>query len=176
MGDGQPDKALALCDELLKNPTPEAIQFVTNLLASQGQADRAAKILDGLERINLKPGERELIRAEYAAKFGDPKLALGYYKMAVTNAPTQPFVWRSYITFSIISSGMDDALKVIDEAHAVVKVAGLKDDKAIKDAAAIGAIWEARKDLQALGQIASFTSVVMAFVNQPTQALPLSSF
>ena len=160
VGDGQADKALAMCDELLKKPTAESIQFVTNLLASRGQADRAAKILDGLDQIKLEPGQREIIRAEYATKFGDPKQALGYYKMAAANAPAQPFVWRSYINFSLLF-GLEDVGDVLDNAQTHVK-----------SDVGIDAILAFKDDLRSLAKYPAFRSVTLAFVSQPTKGGP----
>jgi cellulose synthase operon protein C len=113
----QPAKAEALCKTLFENPSPGVIEVYATLLASQGRQPEADTVLAKLDAVEARPGIRELLRANYLARFGKPEDALTQYLAATRTAPKDGNPWRQLLVFCLHANRVDDVARYVSDAH-----------------------------------------------------------
>ncbi|MBL7645449.1 MAG: tetratricopeptide repeat protein [Candidatus Hydrogenedentes bacterium] len=129
---GQLDKAEAIFKRFLaESPNEFAIGLAADLYATQGRKDEALAVLQGLDALELKPGQRPAILAEYNRVHGTVEEAARWYEQAVTEAKSDPNAWRRLLAF--LARGGDPAAAVRRIADAS---AACPEDSAIKDLSA----------------------------------------
>jgi tetratricopeptide (TPR) repeat protein len=118
-GAGQLDKAEAIFKRFLaESPNEFAIGLAADLFATQGRKDEALAVLQGLDALELKPGQRPMILAEYNRIHGTVEEAARWYEEAVTQAKSDPNVWRRQLAFLVRGSEPAAAIQRIAEASA----------------------------------------------------------
>ena len=109
-------KAEALLTELLKQPTPEAIQLTANLYGAQKREVDAQRALAMLDNLDCTLAIRSRIRAGYAARFGSSDDAIKQYLALTKMTPTDPTAWRQLLAICIFSGRFDDVDRYVGEA------------------------------------------------------------
>lgn len=113
------DQAEAIVDRLLAGePDAPTLAFAADLLALRGRADEAEAALARLDGIDLEPGLRELLRAEYVRKYGEPDEAARLYDAARAASPGNPTAWRRSIDLALRTGNSERAVALILEARA----------------------------------------------------------
>jgi tetratricopeptide (TPR) repeat protein len=116
---GQLDKAEAILKRFLaESPNEFAIGLAADLYAIQGRKEEALAALQGLDGLELKPGQRSSILAEYNRLYGTPEEAARWYEQAVTEAKSDPNVWRRQLAFLVRGSDPAAAIQRIADASA----------------------------------------------------------
>jgi tetratricopeptide (TPR) repeat protein len=124
---GEPERAEAIGKTLLEKPNVSVIQFMADLFASQGRMEEADQVLLGLDNLQLEPGVRELVLADYSLRHKSLDEALTHFHAAVQLTPKNPAAWKSIVVCELLSGKVPDALAAAD--------AGLKqlpDEKSLK--------------------------------------------
>src|SRR5690606_34613795 len=97
---GQLEKAEAIGRRFLTEaPDAASIEFTADLLASQGQTEEAETILAQLDSIELPPGIRESMQAEFNRFYGSLDEAQRLYEEAIAAAGNNPNIWRRMLGF-----------------------------------------------------------------------------
>jgi tetratricopeptide (TPR) repeat protein len=120
MQQGEPAKAEEICKKFLAAPTPALLDFYANFLGSQGRPTEAREILAKLDTIDARPSVRELIRAEFAVRFGKPEEALAQYLAATRAAPKEPGAWRSLLLYCLRTGRVDNVQTYLAQALAQI--------------------------------------------------------
>ncbi len=116
---GKLDKAEAIFKRFLaESPNEFAIGLAADLYATQGRKDEAQTVLQGLDALELKPGQRPMILAEYSRIHGTAEEAARWYEEAVTQAKSDPNVWRRQLAFLVRGSEPASAIQRIADASA----------------------------------------------------------
>jgi tetratricopeptide (TPR) repeat protein len=129
----EPDKAETICKALLEKPNlsviqyTSAIQFMADLLASQGRTEEADHVLLGLDKLKLDPGVRELVLADYCARHKSLNEALTHFRAAVQLTPKNPAAWKSIVVCELASGKVADALATAGDG-----LKQLPDEKSLK--------------------------------------------
>lgn len=115
----QPDKAKAVVDKLLAgSPDAQTISFAAGLYARTGLVEEGRTLLARLDGLDLKPGTRELLRAEFERTHGAVETTRELYDAALAADRTNPTAWRSALDFAIRSGDVARAATMIEEAQA----------------------------------------------------------
>src|SRR5258705_2431153 len=72
--------------------------------------------LGNLEKLSLKPGEKDYAMAEFSSRHGSADQALTRYLAVVQSDPTKPNGWRSLITEYIRAGKPDEAVDAANKA------------------------------------------------------------
>jgi tetratricopeptide (TPR) repeat protein len=114
---GHTDKATEACQRLLASPDQaSAVPFVASLYAAMGKNDLAKEALDRLDKLELKPGMRELLLAIHYAGRGDFDAATGFCRKGLLQTSTLPALWRVLIFSSVRQGKLKDALDAASQA------------------------------------------------------------
>jgi predicted Zn-dependent protease len=108
-------RAKTICEALLKNPDPQTIGFAADLYASHAESALAAQTLSLLDNMRLFRGERELILAQHAARFGSPAETLAAFRAAAAAAPANALTWHSYVGWLLQRGMVNDAIAAADD-------------------------------------------------------------
>ncbi len=111
----QDAEALLLYQRLAAHPPddPEQVLQIADGLATQGDKPRASSVLNGLDRLDLPPGRKQLLLARYAERHDDAAEASAQFDRAAELAPDDPQVWNQVIRFRLArgdKAGAQDAL------------------------------------------------------------------
>ena len=118
----EPEKVESLCRKILEKPTAAGIRFVSNFYASNGRMEEADQALALLDAMTLEPAARELIRAQFMARYVGGDQAVDEFQAAVNAAPDNPDIRRQLVQYLIGLGRIDDA---VASAHqAAVTLAG----------------------------------------------------
>lgn len=109
---GQFDEASAVYSkyESTEAPTQALVQAAADFFATRGQSETATKFLAMLDRMQLRPGMRELILAGYEDAHGSGQRATELYAQAAAAAPSDPFVWQQKAIFELRQGNHADAI------------------------------------------------------------------
>ncbi len=107
------DKAEAICQKLLEKPDAVIVQFAADLYASQGKMQEAEKALALLEKIEQKPGTRDLLLADFYSRYVGPEEALKHFKNATLQAPSSVVTWRALAVYCASLGKADDAIAAV---------------------------------------------------------------
>src|SRR5439155_4434923 len=133
-------KADELVHKMLEKPDPVTVQFAADLFAAEGKKEEAEKTLDLLDKLELKPGIKELLRADYASRHVGQDEAMKRFKAATAAAPGNVMTWRSLIVYSLSMGRGDDAGAALDAARKAApgekSLEALANEKAMLTAAA----------------------------------------
>jgi Tfp pilus assembly protein PilF len=116
----EPPKAEDICRKFLDKPSAGLIEFYANFLASQGRTTDARTLLAKLDAAAAPPGMREVIRAEFLARYGKPDEALVQYAAATRAAPKEPATWRALLRYNLRSGRLDDVKTQVIQALAAI--------------------------------------------------------
>ncbi|MGN6370708.1 MAG: tetratricopeptide repeat protein [Phycisphaerae bacterium] len=155
----EPAKADSLVSDLLKQPTPEAIQLCANLYGSQKRDADAQRTLALLDKIDCLAATKLGIRAAYTARFGSPDAAINQFLQATKDSPTDAASWRQLLTLCILTGRFDDVDHYAAAAHA-----------AIPADASFTALNTNSSLLHTFGTDSSFRSVFVAMVQSAKDA------
>jgi len=126
---GQLDKAEAICKRFLaERPDEFVIALAADLYAIQGRKDEALATLSALDSLDLKPGHRLLILAEYHRSHGTVEEAASAYEQAIAEAGSDPIIWRRQLVFLVRGPEPAAAIGRIADA-----VAACPDEQFFKD-------------------------------------------
>ena len=121
-------KVEAICEKLMKTPSVPAICFVADFHASRGRAEKADSALAELTQLKgLGPARREVILANFRARWGDGKAALEHYRNAIGRTPGYAIAHRLLIASHIQLGQPDHAVNAIRNAAKLCP-----DDQAIR--------------------------------------------
>lgn len=154
----QPDKAEALIERLLAEPSEEAVLFVAGFHAQNGDGERASEVLDQLLNLNLPPGRREMLMANHTAVYRDMETALSYDREAIRTAPNDPEIRRNYVSHLLIDGRIDEALSAAEEALAEVP-----------DEPSLRKLVEAKPVVHKLGDDPLYRALIVAIVLNPDE-------
>lgn len=115
---GRTADAQAVYSRLLEQPTLDArtIYAAADFHASRGDRAAADAALARLDTAQLRPGERELVRAAFAQRHEGRDAAAAQYASATGAAPTDPATWRERIEFLLRIGRASDAVAAADDA------------------------------------------------------------
>src|SRR5258706_4604246 len=95
----QDAKAEAIYKSLLEKPNHlEVVMAAADFYASRGKKELAMLTLANLEKLSLRPGEKDFAMAEYSARHGDANQALASYLAVVATEPTKFNGWRALVS------------------------------------------------------------------------------
>jgi tetratricopeptide (TPR) repeat protein len=103
---------------LAENPTAPVVAFAADLLGTQGKLAEAQTVLAQLDSLELEPGSRELILAEFQRSHGTPEECDRWYQEAIAANPNFPAAWRRYLAFLVYTKPMDDVIDALEKAFA----------------------------------------------------------
>jgi predicted Zn-dependent protease len=127
-------KAEELVRKLLEKPEPAVIQFAADMYAQQGRRAEADQALALLDKIELKPGVKEVLLADHATRFQTPDRAIELFRAALKAAPDNAAAWRSLVGFyAFLGRGNEMASTAEEALKAVPGDATLKEVVARKD-------------------------------------------
>ncbi len=112
----QPAKTDAICRQLLEKPDASSIAFCADFYASQGRNDEAQHALSLLDKLQLAPGVRQTILADFATRHGSPDQALADLQAAAKAAPDTSAVWHRLVAYCLGTGKIDEALAAADQA------------------------------------------------------------
>jgi predicted Zn-dependent protease len=121
------DEVEALCPKIKATPTEDGVRVLALYYASQDRTDDAEKVLALLDGLDLPPGSRETVRADYYSQFGTRKQAVDAFLAATEAAPQDPITWYRLIIAHILLGEGDlaaataaDALKALPDDAAIL--------------------------------------------------------
>jgi predicted Zn-dependent protease len=138
--------------------TADVIVLKAELLAASGKEGEAEQQLQQLDDLTFeKPGNRELVKAEYFRRHGKLDRAIEVLLPATSSAPKNPFVWKSLLLYYVSAGDVEKASQILDRGIAAQPE---KDDTlpALKR----------RADLLAAARDAKQLPLLMAFIANPT--------
>ncbi len=109
-------RAEQVSQRLLEHPDVAAISLAANLYAAMGQMDEAHRVLAQLDTIQVDPGMREIVLAEFQSRYGDQTRAIELLQQATRTAPTSRSTWQALICGFLEANQTDAALKAVNEA------------------------------------------------------------
>jgi tetratricopeptide (TPR) repeat protein len=112
----QPAKADQMCRRLLEKPDAAAIAFCADFYASEGRSEEAQHALKLLDGLKLPPGAKELVLADFSARYGTSDEALKQFRAGVQAAPNQPAIWKQLVAYCLATGQIDQALAAADQA------------------------------------------------------------
>jgi Tfp pilus assembly protein PilF len=112
---GEYEKALASAEKLLPAADAVVIELVAGLYAQLGRPADAEAALARLDSIDAKPGERELVRARHAGRWGRAAAAGDWSKKAVDAAPQSAAAWRALLGDAVASGDAAKLAAVLDD-------------------------------------------------------------
>lgn len=124
---GDVDKALAIYQRLLKNPTEQSVAAAADLYAALDRPNDAQATLALLDKLELKPGLKDAYWGNYYERTGNAEQALARYQAAVAAAPSNPVMWQRLLANRISSGKAQEVLSDLQRA-----VAAVPSDPAIK--------------------------------------------
>ncbi len=114
------EKVEAIIEKLLNPPTADGVRFASVYLASRGQMEKARQTLDLLDPLPLPPGQREVIRAQFLARFAGVEEAVQAFEAALAAAPRDAAIWRQWIQYLTVTGKTDEAVDAADEAATAI--------------------------------------------------------
>ncbi len=113
----QDTKAEAIYKSLLEKPDRlEVIMAAADYYASRGEKGPAIQTLANLDKLSLRPAEKDFAMAEYSLRHGDANQALAHYLAVVETAPTIPDGWRALVSEYIRLGKADQAVEAARKA------------------------------------------------------------
>ncbi len=155
----QTAKADALVTNLLKQPTPEAIQLAVDLYGSQRRDADAQRVLAMLDNLDCPAALKSRIRAAYAARVGSTEDAIKQFLAVAEMTPSDPVAWRQLLTVCIFAGRFDDVDRYVGEA--CTSVPGDKGFASLRDNITL---------LHKFGNVPSFRQVFASMAQSPKDA------
>ena len=121
------DKVEALCPKIKAAPTEDGVRVLALYYASQGRTADAEKALALLDGLDLPPGRRETVLADYYSQFGSRDQAMAAFLAATKAAPQDPITWYRLIIAHILLGEGDKAVAAAAEA-----LKGLPEDAVLR--------------------------------------------
>ena len=112
----QPAKAEAIFTKLLEKPDEQSVAFAADFYASQGRTKEADATLAILDRLNVKPGVKQLHLADHTMRYGGADEAAKLYQAATVADPTNPRSWKALIACHLSAGRVAQARATVDAA------------------------------------------------------------
>ena len=114
---GKTGEAERIYQRLLQDPSVDAaiIQSAADFYASRKKLEPAREILGRLSALKTRPGEAELIRAEFDDRYVSREAAAEQYLAATRAAPSDPDVWRQFVRFHLRKRDFAAAISAADQ-------------------------------------------------------------
>lgn len=112
---GEIDRALTLCERLLAEPDAATIELAADLYQVSGRTPEAEAALRKLDGAGAKPGDAELVRARFCAKWHDVAGARTWYAKSVSAAPERDDAWAAYLAYAVGENDAALVQKIIDD-------------------------------------------------------------
>jgi tetratricopeptide (TPR) repeat protein len=113
----QHEKAEAIYQSLLEKPDRiEVVMAAADYFASRGKRDQSMAALALLEKLQIRPVEKDYALAEFSSRHGNSDEALPRYLAVVKSDPTKPNGWRSLITEYIRAGKPAEAVEAAGSA------------------------------------------------------------
>ena len=108
---GRFDDAAKLYGELLatNQPTADTVVRAAELQARRGNLAAAGETIKRLQALELEPGQREILLAQFTFQFLDPAEGLALLRHATQVAPQNPASWRALIVACVAGGQAADA-------------------------------------------------------------------
>lgn len=113
-------EAEAVCQKLMAKPDLSIIQFYADLLASRGKTAEAEKVLARAAELSLKPGQKELLLANYQMAHGSVDQALTLFHTATKLAPDNPQTWGQLLVAQVNANRPTEAAVTLRQAAAAL--------------------------------------------------------
>jgi len=105
------DEAEPIVRRLLERSVdPLSVQMSAELLARRGKLDEAQQALDRLDETEAEEGLKQLLRAEFAQRFGSAEAGYAHLQEAARQSPDSPLVWRQLVSFEIRTGRFEEAI------------------------------------------------------------------
>ncbi len=117
---GQNDAAAAVFEKLLKTPQAQEVMAAADFFASIGNEERAKQVLGMLDSLSLPPGARELLLAQFGARYQSAEAAADLYAAAVKANPRQAMAWIGLITQQFRLNKIEEAIASATAAAAAL--------------------------------------------------------
>ena len=113
---GNAAEAERICRRLLDGkPNLATVRFASELYAVQGRLDEATKVLALLDRLELPPGIKQLVRADFFGRYVSPDAALKQLDEARRVAADNPQVWRALVSFHLANGQLEQMTAAIEQ-------------------------------------------------------------
>ena len=106
------EKTEAVCRKLLEKPSGEIIQFAADFLAYRGRVKEAEQVLEGLRKLQLRDGSREMILAAFYGRHGELADAIDHSRAAIAADQSRSDTRLALISY--LTAG-DRMAEVVDE-------------------------------------------------------------
>jgi tetratricopeptide (TPR) repeat protein len=119
---GQPEKAGDIYRQLVAaKPGVGTIRAMADFLDSQGRRAEAESTLSMLDKLDLKPGTKEALLAEYLSAHGRGQEAVQKLREATTKAPDMAAAWRGLVLQLVALGKGDEAVTAAADGLRSVK-------------------------------------------------------
>jgi Flp pilus assembly protein TadD len=109
-------EAIDLIDRFLAEPTPASISFAADLLAQQGESERAMQVLDRLDDLDLPANQAQAIRAAHLAVHGEGGDAQQAFQDLIEQQPDSAVAWRNLVAYHLRAGRVDAGLEAAGRA------------------------------------------------------------
>lgn len=117
---GKTAEAIRLCETILDRPTPPMIELAAHLYATAGRQSDAESVLARLDGMGLPPGDVEIARGRYAARWSPPGVAQDWFRKATEAAPTRADAWAARAGSALMSGDRALLTTVLQDPRAAV--------------------------------------------------------
>lgn len=152
----QTDKALLLLDDVLADPSPQAIVFAADLYASAGKTDQAAATLARLDSLGLPALQTQTLKASYLSAHGTPDAAEAAFLAITEDQPDQPEAWLNLVRFQLQAGQIGSAVASASRAMKTLSA---------EQAPGLAAFDRMAKDINSLSQRSDFTAIFFAVLD-----------
>lgn len=97
----QPQRALALIESMLAEPTSGAVALAADLYAQADQPERAAAALDLLNDLGLTEADVRRVQAAYYSAYGDSATADAAWVALVESTPNDAAAWTQLVSYRL---------------------------------------------------------------------------
>lgn len=112
----QADEAEAIYRRVLSEPTPAAVELISDYYASRGRLDEARATLAKLDATGAPTEIVEIIRGTFELSYGEADQALAHYQAAVDAAPQAPAHWGLLLSQQVRLGRHEQALANLERA------------------------------------------------------------
>ena len=100
---GRSDRAIELCERILPDGNPATLELAAGLYAAVGRRADCEATLARIDAAPMPAGERELIRARHAMRWGPAGAAADWFGKAVAAAPLRADAWSASLDYAVMS-------------------------------------------------------------------------
>lgn len=150
------DKADAVCAQLLRSPSIEALAFMTTYYVQTGRPQLAEQTRARAGTLGLSAADQLTLDAQAAAQRGELDASLDLLAQAAQAEPANAGRWRSAVQLSLSASQPDRALALAERA---INQAG--------DDAGLNALIEHKKLIRPIEQDTKLTPLAVTILSDP---------